>query len=140
MPFRLVIPRSIHGQMLAQALAEQPNECCGILAGSVVDGVGRVMIAYPLPNDAETKPRCYLANTRSLITAHKDMAQRGLDIVAVYHSHPTSPAVPSATDHEQWGHGEGVVCLIVTLLADPPELRGWWMTETEHREAEWEVG
>jgi proteasome lid subunit RPN8/RPN11 len=125
--------------MLSQAQAEQPNECCGLLAGTVAEGIGQVVSAYPLPNSAETKARRYLADTHALIGAYKAIEERGLEILAVYHSHPTSPAVPSATDHEQWGHGEEVVCLIITLLETPPALRGWWMTETEHREAEWRV-
>jgi proteasome lid subunit RPN8/RPN11 len=124
--------------MFAQAQAEQPNECCGILAGTVASGAGRVVIAYPLPN-ALADPRRYQADTRALFHAHRDIERRGLEMLAVYHSHPTSPAVPSATDHEQWGHGEEVVCLIISLLEKPPALRGWWMMEKEHREAEWEV-
>jgi proteasome lid subunit RPN8/RPN11 len=138
MPFRLVIPRSVHDLIIAQAQAEKPNECCGILAGTVGEGVGRVMIAYPLPN-ALADPRRFEAETGALFRVYKDMADRGLDMLAVYHSHPTSPAVPSVTDHEQWGHGEEVVCLIVTLLTAPTEMRGWWMFEKEHRAAECEV-
>jgi proteasome lid subunit RPN8/RPN11 len=139
MPFRLVIPRDLHDQILSQAQAEQPNECCGLLAGKVAEGIGRVVLAYPLPNSAQMKARRYLADTHALLRANKDIDERGLEILAVYHSHPTSPAVPSATDHEQWGHGEEVVCLIITLLENPPVMHGWWMMETEHREAEWGV-
>jgi proteasome lid subunit RPN8/RPN11 len=139
MPFRLVIPRIVHVELFAQARSEQPNECCGILAGTVEAGVGRVLIAYPLPNSAATKAKRYLADTRALFRAYEDIKKSGLDLLAVYHSHPTSPAVPSATDHEQWGHGEEVVCLIVSLLSDPPEMRGWWMNKTEHLQAEWDV-
>ena len=48
--------------------------------------------------------------------------------------------VPSATDHELWAHGEGVVCLIVSLTTDPPTVKGWWMLEDgSHVEAEVEV-
>jgi proteasome lid subunit RPN8/RPN11 len=139
MPFRLRIPRKIHEELLAQARAEQPNECCGILAGDVEDGVGHVVCAYPLPN-ALADPQRYNADPRALIRAHKEMQQCETEMLAVYHSHPTTPAVPSATDHAQWGHGKKVVCLIVTLTRDPPQMRGWWMSDEGHREAEWEVG
>jgi [CysO sulfur-carrier protein]-S-L-cysteine hydrolase len=137
MPFRLVIPRGVYCAMLAHAKSEQPNECCGLLAGTISAGVGLAVIAYPLPN-ALADPRRYEADTGALFQAHRDMEKRGLLMLAVYHSHPTSPAIPSRTDHEQWAHGEEVVCLIVTLVEDPPGMRGWWMTEGKHREAEWE--
>src|SRR5260370_2739731 len=35
MPFRLRIPRNHYDAMVAQAMAELPNECCGLLAGLV---------------------------------------------------------------------------------------------------------
>jgi proteasome lid subunit RPN8/RPN11 len=138
MAFRLVIPRGIHDQVLTQALAEQPNECVGLLAGVVESGLGRVSRAYPLPN-ALASPTRYDGDPRALLQAHRDMREAGLDLLAVYHSHPTAPAVPSATDHAQWVQGPDVACLIVTLLEDPPGLRGWWLDEGRHAEAEWEV-
>ena len=58
--------------------------------------------------------------------------------MAVYHSHPTSHAVPSRTDLERHGMEE-VVCLIVSLTTNPPTVRGWWLTEANYREAEWEI-
>ncbi len=115
MPFRLQIARSVYEKMMSQALAEQPNECCGILGGIVEARIGRVMCIYPLPN-AMADPRRFSADTKALFQAHVAMRERNLDMLAVYHSHPTSPAIPSATDHAEWGHGEEVVCLIITLL------------------------
>src|SRR3954452_20721502 len=42
MSFRLEVPRALYSAMLEQARAELPNECCGLLAGTVEEGVGRV--------------------------------------------------------------------------------------------------
>src|SRR5437588_282536 len=104
MPFRLVMPRSVHEEMIAQAQAEQPDECVGLLAGVVEYDQGSVIRAYPLTN-ALASPVRYEADSRTLFQAHKDMRDCGLELLAVYHSHPTSRAVPSATDHAQWMHG-----------------------------------
>ena len=143
MSFRLLVPRSVLEGLIAQAVAERPNECCGLLAGVREEGkapaeaVGRVLRRYPLVN-ALASPREFLSDGRSMLDADKDMRLRGLDLLAVYHSHPTSHAVPSRTDLERHGMEE-VVCLIVSLAADPPTVRGWWLTEANYREAQWEI-
>jgi proteasome lid subunit RPN8/RPN11 len=55
-PFRLIVPRELADAMVAQAVAELPNECCGILAGIVdadeAGAIGRVRRHYPLVNAA----------------------------------------------------------------------------------------
>jgi len=145
MPFRLQIPRIFYDRMLAQALAELPNECCGLLAGRLVaEGpsvpakrLGRVEQGYPLVNAAASRME-YDADPKGIIAAHRDMRQRGLDILAIYHSHPTTDPVPSRKDIERAYYGEGVVSLIISLKGDEPRVRGWWLSEQGYREAEWE--
>jgi proteasome lid subunit RPN8/RPN11 len=66
------------------------------------------------------------------------MQTNGLDVLAIYHSHPTSEPIPSRTDLERnWW--PGVVSLIISLKDEPPRVRGWWLRETNFVEAEWEV-
>jgi proteasome lid subunit RPN8/RPN11 len=146
MAFRLLIPRTLLEGLIAQALTERPLECCGLLAGvkeeaktgdKSTESVGRVMRRYPLVN-AAASPREFLSDDRSMLDADRDMRARGLDLLAVYHSHPTSPAVPSRTDLARHWYAD-VVCLIVSLAVTPPEVRAWRLTETEYRAAEWEV-
>jgi proteasome lid subunit RPN8/RPN11 len=137
-PFRLLIPRSHYDAMVAQAKAELPNECCGLLAGVTNESqVGRVLQRYPLVNNAAS-PTEYLANDRTLFDAFRDMHERNLDLLAIYHSHPTSDPVPSKTDLER-NYFENVVHLIISLKAREPVMRGWWLGEKEFREAEWET-
>src|SRR5687768_15054677 len=111
MPFRLLVPRTVYDDMLAQALAEQPDECCGLLAGVVEAGEGRVVARYPLVNELKS-PTEYNAEPRGLFQAHRDMRERGLEVLAVYHSHPTSPPVPSRRDRER-NYSEDVVSVII---------------------------
>ena len=137
MAFRLLTARKFVEEMVAQALAEQPLECCGLLAGLVREGVGTVTRRYPLVN-AAASPREFLSDDRGMLDADRDMRGRGLELLAVYHSHPMSPPVPSRTDlARHWM--EDVVCVIVSLAASPPEVRAWRLTDTEYREAEWDV-
>ena len=142
MPFRLIVPRPIYEEMVAQALAEQPNECCGLLGGTMdicSDGsrVGRVVKRYPLVNEAKS-PVEFFSGGRDLFEATRDMRNRSLDTLAVYHSHPSSPPLPSKKDRAMnWS--EGVVNVIISLTTTPPTVRAWWLTEVDFREAEWQV-
>ena len=132
------LPRPLHDAVLAQARAEYPNECCGLLAGRVEGGVGLVARRYPLVN-ALASPTEFLSESRGLLEAHKDTRRHGLEFLAVYHSHPTSAPVPSRTDLAR-NYYPDAVWLIVSL-ADPaaPLIRGWWLKETSFAEAEWDV-
>jgi proteasome lid subunit RPN8/RPN11 len=135
---RLQLPRSLYEGMLAQARAECPLECCGLLAGVIAeDGTGLVSERYPLVN-AAASPVEYLSEPRSMFAACKDMRRRGVVELAVYHSHPTSAPVPSKKDLAQ-SYGPGVVNFIVSLTTEPPTVRGWWLEADSFREAEWSL-
>jgi proteasome lid subunit RPN8/RPN11 len=134
----LSIPRSVYGGMLWHALAEQPLECCGLLAGVVRDdGVGEVRLRYPLLN-AAASPTEFESEPNNHFSAWNDIRRQNLEVLAVYHSHPTSQPAPSRKDLERNGWPEAVA-LIVSLIAKPPTVRGWWLSAESYREAEWTI-
>jgi proteasome lid subunit RPN8/RPN11 len=135
--FRLRLPRPIHAALVAQALAERPNECCGLLAGRVTGDVGEVVRHYPLVN-ALASPTEFESEPRSMFAAVRDLHQRGLEVLAVYHSHPTSEPVPSRTDLAR-NYSTEVMNLIIGLAGLHPAIGCWWLTETGYRAAAWEV-
>ena len=135
-PFRLILPRQLYNEMIAQAQAELPNECCGVLAGTIgTDGIARIERRYSLVN-ALASPMEYESDPKSMFAADRDMRSRGLDLLAVYHSHPTSAPIPSRTDRERNYLGE-VMHFIIGLDGVGPEVRGWWLTAEDYQEAEW---
>jgi proteasome lid subunit RPN8/RPN11 len=137
--------------MIAQAKAELPYECCGLLAGLSAETaspapslfaepqrhVRSVLQRYPLVNNAVSATE-YLANDQTLFAAYRDMHEHGLDLLAVYHSHPTSDPVPSKKDLER-NYFDNVMHLIISLKTDEPLMRGWWLAEKDFRQAEWEA-
>ena len=137
-PYCLHIPRDLYKAMLAQAVVELPNECCGLLAGTVTEGIGRVTRRFPLVNAAEDPAIEYLSESRSLFAAHRAMRDLGVEMLAVYHSHPTSAPIPSRKDRDR-NAGESVVHLIISPVAGRLDVRAWWLTETEATEADWKV-
>jgi [CysO sulfur-carrier protein]-S-L-cysteine hydrolase len=135
--FRLQIPRDLFQAILDQAAAELPNECCGLLAGRVEGGVGRVSDRFPLPNFAADPGREYESDPKAMFDAVRAVRRDGTDVLAVYHSHPTSDPIPSRTDLDR-NYGEGVVNLIISLKTGQPQVKGWWLTAGQFEEAEWD--
>lgn len=139
-PFRLLLPRQIHTEMVAHAQTEQPNECCGLLAGTnSSDGfVKTVTKCYSLINELASPTR-YRSEPRSILEAYKDIDRCGLEAVGVYHSHPTSAPAPSRTDLADNYLGDGVVHVIISLTTLPPTTRAWRLFETTCEEVDLEL-
>ena len=122
----LAIPDALLEEVIAHARAEAPLECCGLLAGRIADGVGLVTARFPIRNELQS-PTDYLTNARDMFAAFRAMRASELELLAIYHSHPTSAPVPSARDLDRNTYGESVVHLIVGLGSAEPEVRGWWL-------------
>jgi proteasome lid subunit RPN8/RPN11 len=73
-----------------------------------------------------------------MFAAVRDMERRGIEVLAVYHSHPASAAVPSRKDRER-NYSPDVVNLIISLQDGTPRMRGWWLTADTATEAFWDV-
>jgi proteasome lid subunit RPN8/RPN11 len=134
--FRLLIPREIHEAMLVHAHVTLPAECCGLLAGTVIYGQGRVTEHYPLINVLNS-PTEFESESRNHFAAHKAMRASGTEVLAVYHSHPNTHPLPSKHDLQR--SFEGVVNLIIGLRDDEPDVRGWWLNSASAAEADWTV-
>jgi proteasome lid subunit RPN8/RPN11 len=124
----LRVTRGVVDAIAAHALREAPRECCGMLIGSGAS----VTEAAPARNLAE-KPTRFLIDPQDHIDAIRGARQRGLAVLGFYHSHPHSPAVPSATDRAEAAY-PGDLYLIVSLSDDPPELRLYRLTDGNFRE------
>ena len=121
----LVIPRPVAERMLAHAHAELPNEACGILSGSLADGVAT---AFHPARNVEASPLRYSVHPDDLVRIVFSIEDAGEDLVAIFHSHTRSPAVPSATDRRAAMYPDAFY--VLATLADPaapPQrvLRAW---------------
>ncbi len=132
-PFdRLVIPGPVRDAVTAHARDAFPNECCGVLAGTTAGRVATAAAAFPVGNDLAS-PTGYATNARDLLTASKAIRAAGWEWLAVYHSHPSSPPVPSRTDLAENTYGESVAHVIVGLAGGEAEVRAWWLGATNYR-------
>jgi proteasome lid subunit RPN8/RPN11 len=80
-------------QIVAHAVEDLPNECCGLLIGSVemVEDAARARNAKRSRTKFEVEPADHFAAIRRARAA-------GLEIIGAYHSHPSGPSGPSDTD------------------------------------------
>ncbi len=79
--------------MVAQAKALAPIEVCGILAGSN----GKVEKFYQMRN-VDNSCTHYMMEPMEQFATVKDIRSAGLEMLAIYHSHPETPARLSAED------------------------------------------
>jgi proteasome lid subunit RPN8/RPN11 len=117
----LTVAPGVIDAMVAHARFTLPEEACGLLAGPAP---GEVAMAYCLTNRDRSAYRFTLDPTEHF-RAMQHAARRGWSVLGVFHSHPASPASPSATDVACALDPEWVY--VVVGLADPerPEVRAF---------------
>ena len=132
--------------MQSHAESIYPEECCGILIGTIKGDIKSLIEVIPTENswDEETAKRFQImehpaapAGTRRnrfsiapevMLKAQKQARDRNLDIIGIYHSHPDHPAIPSESDlaiaWSQYSYmiisvQQGVACDVSSWSLDP---------------------
>lgn len=128
----LRISAEIVAAIMAHGRREMPNEACGYLAAGP-DGV--VRRHFELTN-LDHAPDHFSMNPAEQFAAIRQMREQGLQVAAVYHSHPETPARPSEEDI-RLALDPTMLYLIVSLLPSCPEpVRGFRISQGEVREEE----
>ena len=115
------IAKEFISEMIEHSRLENPNECCGILAGTA----GQVTKLYRIQNSTPS-PYRYVMDPEEQLKAMKDADERSLDLMAFYHSHTHSPAYPSDTDVRMATESGWVdFCYVLVSLEDSlnPDVR-----------------
>lgn len=121
---RFALPREMMSDILKHLRAWLPLEGCGLVA-SIPDEAGgqRAVRFYPGDN-LDRSPVRYTMDPRQVMTALDEMDERGWSFGGIVHSHPRTPAEPSATDIGE-AYYPGVVLLIVSFADETPDIRAW---------------
>lgn len=120
----IVIPPNIAAELVEHAKDHAPVEACGLLAGMG----SSVTRCYRLTN-VDASPEHFSMDPKEQFAAVKDMRASGLEMLAVYHSHPATPARMSREDL-RLALTPGIRYVIVSL-ADPsqPAIRSFRVEE-----------
>lgn len=89
----IIIPRDILTDMVQHAEEHAPVEACGLLAGVGI----QVKVGYRLTN-VDNSSDHFSLDPKEQFAVIKDIRPRGWDLLAVYHSHPETPARMSDED------------------------------------------
>jgi proteasome lid subunit RPN8/RPN11 len=112
----------------AHGMASYPYEGCGLLLGRAEIDLNVVEEIFPVPNSwpvEEEKTLRFRISDGDMLQAELAAAERDLDIVGVFHSHPDSPPVASPRDLA-WAAWPGHSYLITEINGRlPGRSRSW---------------
>ncbi|HLA25397.1 MAG TPA: pyridoxal-phosphate dependent enzyme [bacterium] len=116
----VVLARDQLASVLAQAREEAPLECCGLLLGG-----GRRVERVFRGTNIDRSPVTYNMDPQELFQAHREMEALGLDLVAIYHSHPRTRAFPSSTDVVKATYPDAVYVIVSLQDGSTPDVRAF---------------
>ena len=117
------IRKEILDQIVAHAVADLPNECCGLLLGTaeIIEDAARARNTKRSRTRFQVEPADHFAAIRRARAA-------GLQIVGAYHSHPNGPSGPSEMDRARLTDPT-MFHLIVSLAHGTRTVRAFRLTE-----------
>ncbi len=130
------IDRALLDEIVAHAIRDAPNECCGLIVGRD----GSAIAAQALENLAASPFRFDIDGRELIAFAFAD--EDDDQLTAIYHSHTRSPPYPSQTDVNFAAGWPGVEWLIVGVPKakdGEPEVRSYLIEDGVIREVELEV-
>jgi len=105
----LRIPQNIYLDLIAHARQGFPLEVCGILGG-----IGDTVMVMNRMVNADSSSEHFTLEPREQFAVYKALRARDMSVLAIYHSHPASPARPSEEDIRM-AYTPGVSHIIISL-------------------------
>jgi proteasome lid subunit RPN8/RPN11 len=127
---KLLISRELLDDIIAHCKEVYPNEACGILAGK-----NRVVQKVYKMTNIENSSVSYIMEPREQFTVMKKMREQGLEMSAIYHSHPHSDVYPSPKDINLAFYPDSLY-LIISLVYEDPVIKAFEIKDGIVREVE----
>ncbi len=121
MPTEIQIPRKLANQLLHLAQQSPNLEICGLISSQ--DGFAKH--CYPINNIAEHPQQRFLLDASQQIAAMTQMRELDQELFAIYHSHPTAPALPSKEDLALSAYPAALYLIISLNTKGILEMRGF---------------
>jgi proteasome lid subunit RPN8/RPN11 len=129
------IARTVLHSMLAESRRDASLECCGLLAGRDA----AITATFPARNVHPTPATAYEIAPKELFKLFREIRAQGLDILGIYHSHPTGDNSPSPTDIERAYYPDAAYFIISPRLTAQKHVRAFHIRNARAEELEIEV-
>jgi proteasome lid subunit RPN8/RPN11 len=128
-PGTLVLSEEIARGIREHGAKGYPHEACGAILGLDGDSNREARALLPLINRRDDSPRNrFEVDAGDFRTAERAAAQRGLELIGWYHSHPDHPARPSEYDREHaWPWYSYVI--VSVAAGQPREMTSWRLAD-----------
>lgn len=129
----LQLPKNFEQEIRDHGAKDYPHECCGAILGADTGAGREVKALFPLVNRRDDSPRNRFSITpEDFRAAERAAAERRLELVGWYHSHPDHPARPSEFDREHaWPFYSYVI--VSVAAGTPRELTCWRLEDDRSR-------
>jgi proteasome lid subunit RPN8/RPN11 len=118
------IAPALLGELVEHAVADAPNECCGVVA--VAPGDPPLATAVHRARNTAESPLRFEVDALELLRISDAIEDAGLEMGAIYHSHTRTAPYPSQTDVNFAAGWPGVEWIIVGLAGrGAPEVRSY---------------
>ena len=117
-----------------------PEECGGLLLGSLQDGVRVIQEVYPMENvRPDSRGNRVQLDPLAYARAEREAGRRGLGVWGYYHSHPDHPAVPSGYDLDHAPFTEWSYLIVAVRQGRAEEIRAWTVRDDRSQFDEEEI-
>ncbi len=141
-------------QIRYHAQVTYPEECCGLLLGTLETNKKVVLEVRETDNDWTpsnfvnnldnispsksqelSKKNRFSISPNILLQVQKECRDRQINIIGIYHSHPDYPAIPSAFDREiAWSQYSYIIASLRN--GKVTEIKSWQLQENRQFQAE----
>ncbi len=128
------ITRELLDQIVDHAREEAPQECCGIVASRD----GEAVKVYRARNVAPSPKLAYELDGAEQYRIQMEIEDSGMELGAIYHSHPRTEPYPSQTDINLAFYPDAAY-VIVGLRDGEPEVRSYSISDGQVTETELSV-
>lgn len=118
--------------MIDHVNAEAPLEACGLLAG-IDSSVEKIFLVQ---NQAHSPIR-YVMNPQEQLNAFAWIESHRMNLLGIFHSHPTGPETVSPTDIDEAAYE--VIQVILSRMDAGWRARGFWIKDNDYSEIELRV-
>ena len=128
------IAQALIDEIVAHALEDAPNECCGMIAAR--DGHA---VTVHRARNAAASPLRYEIDGMEQYELQTAIEDAGLELGAIYHSHTRSAPYPSQTDINLAFYPESLYVIVGVKDPAAPEVKAYRIEDGRVTEAELDV-